>query len=244
MDLESTRLRQSPLLLCAIPFSNIPRADRDSTRRWLERLPVSDEFGVLGVGTGRIMDPDHRVISRAYREYLLGLLSARMGEGDRALNHARRLDAMRDEGNAEWRDAARDFAASIRGTVLLAEGRPADGLGEIERAPMRAPLTSWNPVNTRVYERFLRAELLHAVGRDDEALRWYSTLHQSGSQGILYIAPCHLRQAQIHERMGHRDEAIRHYRRFIELWADCDPELRPQVEAARARLATLVGVRS
>lgn len=137
----------------------------------------------------------------------------------------------------------RDYAASIRATVYLLQGRPREGLTVLEAAPMRAPLVTMNPVQNRVYERFLRAELLHAVGREDEALRWYSTLQYSGTHGVVYIAPCHLRQAQIHERLGHRDEAIRHYQRFIELWRDCDPELHPEVERAEDRLAALVAQR-
>jgi tetratricopeptide (TPR) repeat protein len=232
------------LLFCAGPFTNVSRAERESVRRAVERIPVSDEFGVIGYGTGRLADPARPLISRPYRDYLLGLLSARLGDERRALDHARRLDAYRDEGDEEWRDACRDFAASIRATVLSERGRAVEGLSELERAPMRAPLVGMHPVTNRVYERFLRAELLHAVGRDEEALRWYSTLHASGNQGIVYLAPCELRQAQIHERMGHRDEAIRHYRRFVELWKDCDPELRPEVEGARKRLAALVARKS
>ena len=231
---------QVALLFAAPGFANISMSERDSMRRRVERLPVSDDYGVLGIGSGRVRPPGLVVISRPYRDYLLGLLSARLGDAERALAHARRLDSYRDDGGDEWRDASRDFSASIRATVRLAQGRAAEGLTEIERAPMRAPLVSMNAVQNRVYERFLRAELLHAVGRDEEALRWYSTLHCSGNQGIAYLAPCHLRQAQIHERMGHVDEAILHYRRFVELWKDCDPELRPEVDRARKRLDALV----
>jgi hypothetical protein len=43
--------------------------------------------------------------------------------------------------------------------------------------------------------------------------------------------------AQIYERRGDRAKAAEHYGQFIELWKDCDPELRPLVESARQRLA-------
>ena len=53
----------------------------------------------------------------------------------------------------------------------------------------------------------------------------------------MYLAPAHLRQAEIYERRGKRDLAARHYRRFIELWSRADPELQPAVAEARKRLA-------
>lgn len=45
--------------------------------------------------------------------------------------------------------------------------------------------------------------------------------------------------SQIHDELGNRAEAIESYRRFLDLWNDPDPALRPQVEAAAARLAEL-----
>ena len=36
-----------------------------------------------------------------------------------------------------------------------------------------------------------------------------------------------------------RRKAGHYYARFVELWKDCDPELRPQVDEARRRLAKL-----
>jgi hypothetical protein len=43
-----------------------------------------------------------------------------------------------------------------------------------------------------------------------------------------------------HDSLGHRDEAIEYYRQFIDLWKDADPELQPQVDAARAALARVL----
>jgi tetratricopeptide (TPR) repeat protein len=80
---------------------------------------------------------------------------------------------------------------------------------------------------------------LRDLGRDDEALRWYATQGQSTIPDLIYLAPAHLRQAEIHERRGDRAEAIADYRRFVELWSECDPELRPLVDDARRHLARL-----
>jgi hypothetical protein len=56
---------------------------------------------------------------------------------------------------------------------------------------------------------------------------------------LAYLAPSHLRQAEIYQRRGQRDLAVQHYRRFIELWGESDPELQPAVAEAGSRLAEL-----
>lgn len=94
-------------------------------------------------------------------------------------------------------------------------------------------------LGSRAYDRFLRAELLRELGRNDEALGWYATQGQTIVPGLIYLAPAELRQAQICERLGDRARAARHYRRFIELWHDADAELQPVVADARRRLNRL-----
>jgi hypothetical protein len=92
-------------------------------------------------------------------------------------------------------------------------------------------------------ERFLRAELLRAAGRDAEALRWYETFPDPGGYDLHYLAPAHLGRARIHERRGERALAAAQYRRVAELWAECDPELRPVVDDARRAGAALGATR-
>lgn len=58
---------------------------------------------------------------------------------------------------------------------------------------------------------------------------------------VVYLAPAALHQAEIHERLGNHAEAIRHYERFVEFWSDSDAILQTQVEAAEARLASVLG---
>ena len=45
--------------------------------------------------------------------------------------------------------------------------------------------------------------------------------------------------ADICEQLGRQEEAAEHYSRFVELWKDCDEELRPLVIAAEAKLRNL-----
>jgi hypothetical protein len=74
-----------------------------------------------------------------------------------------------------------------------------------------------------------------------EALPWFTSLAETSIDGLIYLAPAESRQAEISERVGDRLGAIAHYRRFLELWRDADPELAPWVTYARSRLQALEG---
>ena len=57
----------------------------------------------------------------------------------------------------------------------------------------------------------------------------------------VYLTGATLRRARLHEALGERDEAIRDYRTFVAMWADCDEQQRPALKLAQARLARLLG---
>lgn len=172
------------------------------------------------------------------RSYLLGLLSARLGERSAALEYATALERL--EAPPEMGSLPADLAAGLRAQVAWQAEDAEGALAELERAPMQVPIgTPGSPFDNRSLERYTRGELLRALGRDSEALRWFATLAQESFFDLLYLAPAELRQAEIRERNGERDEAAEHYSRFLELWGDADPELRAATAEAERRLARL-----
>ncbi len=221
--------------LSLAPFLSVPRHDlaalQSALTRWdAAAIPASvipgDPFRV------------HNGLHPQLRLYLLGLLSARLGDRAAALRSAAELERM---GNPpEAGTLARDLAQSVR--AQAAWSRPAEALAALEQAPreMSWHLMSWSPFFSQPYERFLRAELLRTVGRGAEALGWLGSFASAESPyDIVYRAPSYLRRGDIYTDLGQREQAITHYARFIELWKDCDPQLRPLVEEARTRLARL-----
>lgn len=170
------------------------------------------------------------------RLYLLGALSARLGDAG-ALEYAAELDGV--SGNSDVEPLARDLAHSVRARVAAVQGDAATALGWLDRSRGETRcmlIVLQSPFYTRTAERWLRAELLHRLGRNQEALRWYQSIAQASLFDLIYLAPSHLRRAEIHERLGDRKRAAEHYRRVIELWGGCDPILRPSVEEAAGRL--------
>ncbi|HYH78381.1 MAG TPA: hypothetical protein VEX86_01245 [Longimicrobium sp.] len=90
-----------------------------------------------------------------------------------------------------------------------------------------------------VAERWLRAELLARVGRDAEAVRWYGSLTEDISRGLLFPTAAHLPRGEALERLGRPAEAAAEYRRFIALFSAADAEWAPALAGARARSSRL-----
>ena len=116
------------------------------------------------------------------------------------------------------------------GLQLLEALEATDSQGDIAVTPFVA----------RANERFLRGELLAAVGSDVEALEWFASLGDGSVTEIPLRAPSHFRQAGIHERLGNRDQAARHYVKFLKLWSIADSEFQPMRDSAQRRLAILI----
>lgn len=189
----------------------------------------------LGVQPRRVEDSGSES-GPAVRAYLLGLLSARLGDWDGAERHAAELERL----SAAPADSGmgRDLAHTVRAAVVRNQGRSPAALAELEQFRFDpGGVTFQRPALVGAYERFLRGELLHALGRDTEALQWYGSF--PAGFDIAYVPLAHLRQAEIHERLGRRERAAFHYRRFVSMWQDCDPELRPLVIEAERALARL-----
>jgi hypothetical protein len=92
--------------------------------------------------------------------------------------------------------------------------------------------------------RFLRAELEFEVGDAAVAKNYFVGLDDSWSFWDTYYRPqAYQRLGEIAEREGRVDDAILWYKRLIDNWRDCDPELVPQRrEIEEHREALLAGL--
>jgi DNA-binding SARP family transcriptional activator len=173
------------------------------------------------------------------RQYTLGNLSIRLGDTASAVIASARLAHFAS--SEEATTLVRDLDRGLRASIAFKRRHPDEALRlleDIESRDSQGDIAA-TPFVSRANERFLHAEVLVALGRHDEALRWYASLGNGSVTEIPLQALSHFRQAEIHERLKRRDQAGLHYARFIELWRDVDPEFRPLVDKARLRLASL-----
>ena len=174
-------------------------------------------------------------LGRIWHAYLVGLLSARM-QDTMATNRA--LSILDASGDGQHAATARDLGHALRAEIARTRREYGRALEELARftfdvsAPGDPLIAHWG-----VRERFLRAELLHALNRDAEALPLYNSF--MGTYDAPYMAAAHFRQGEIHERLGNRERAVFHYGRVVSLWRDADAEFQPVVERTRRSLAVL-----
>jgi serine/threonine-protein kinase len=178
-------------------------------------------------------------LSTELRTYLLGVTDARLGDADGALRQAVALENATPVADSSHLVA--DLALEIHALVASAAGDTARALAIIEKQGLN--INSHYQVLAPLYERplgrFLRAEFLHAMKRDDEALGWYATFTTLSMIELAVLAPAYLRQGEIHERQGNRALALEFYERFVNRWKDSDPEFRPLVADVRGRMERL-----
>lgn len=217
-------------------------ADDDQHERLLERL--NDWNADAIVSPSRPPDPRpwttvHDGLHGDLKRYLVGVLSLRTADFPEAARQAAQLAEPADTSGATA--LSRGLAASLRAQMLRLEGHPREALAVLEESVVEAPfefaMTSsfWS----QALERYLRAQLLAEVGRYDDASAVLRTFDETGLLDAIYRAPAQLKLGEIAERRGDADSALNHYRRFIHLWQDCDPELRPLVVEAQRRIERL-----
>ncbi len=126
------------------------------------------------------------------------------------------------------------------GTEALARGDPEAALQALAQIPLEMRPGPWEP------NRHLAFGLTFAeLGQVDSAVAHLETLIRPAAiTGGLrtWLPATERRLAELEESRGDIDAAIRHYRRFLELWLDADPKLQGQVDAARRALARLSGL--
>ncbi|HXV85467.1 MAG TPA: BTAD domain-containing putative transcriptional regulator, partial [Gemmatimonadales bacterium] len=214
-------LLESRALMAADRFFNLPRAEVAAVRDEVERSrPYPVQPYMLGA-------PD-AAAGAAFRSYLLGLLSARLADTVTARHH---LSQVAIPGDTMRQRVGRDLSTGLAAEITRARGNTAEAFGMLEHQALAQLGANRLLAHWGTRERFLRAELLVGLGRDQEALPWYASFRSY--YDLLYMAPAHFRQGQIYQRLGNVERALFHYGRFVDLWKDSDPELRPLVAQAR-----------
>jgi tetratricopeptide (TPR) repeat protein len=230
-----TAIRQERALAATLPFLEVPRSDVEAARHDIDSWNAAPPAGNASLTTA---------LRPHYRLYLLGLLSSRLGESDRAEAYVRDLERLSVPPSAT--NVVTGLAATIRADVAMSRGHAADALKLLSAADGAVPLElvytkPFASVReyTQEHARYLRAEALLATGRNDEARHWFQYSFQGSPLELAYLAPMHSRLGQLAERAGSPADAVTHLRAFLKLWEQCDATLQPQVVDAAARVRRL-----
>jgi DNA-binding SARP family transcriptional activator/tetratricopeptide (TPR) repeat protein len=235
--LDPFESRAHRALLAVLPFLPVARGDIDALRSTTTSLDMRPNSAPPGPFTAI-----HLGLQEALELYVLGHLHARAEEFDAALGAADRLAAVQAPA---WASAVPDgWARGVRAHVAWREDRPGHALTLLEGASFEVSLAqrlSLSPFVCQNLERYLRAQVLELLGRDEEALRWYECVSSDFVHEFVFLAPSYLRRATIHDRRGDYAQARDFYQRFIALWRDGEPEEVAVVADAQRRLVRLGG---
>jgi len=184
----------------------------------------------MGIGAPIQLEP--------LRQYTLGVLSDRLRDSASTSIAAGKLQRLAASGHATA--LVRDLDRGLRARLAWRQGRSEEALRLLEALESRDSQgdVAAIPFVSRANERFLRGEMLVSSGRDAEALHWFASLGDGSVTEIPLRAVSNLRQAEIHERLRHRDQAVAHYSRFLELWRAADPEFQQLADSVRRRMGS------
>jgi tetratricopeptide (TPR) repeat protein len=129
--------------------------------------------------------------------------------------------------------------AQMAGDIAMAEKRyEAAATAYRAATPTNAPWARLSDL-ARAYE---------LAGNTDSALAVYARYAEGKDFGnrlpidAIYLAPSLKRLGELYEAKGDKDNAVKQYTRFVDLWKGADAELQPQVREVRDRLRKLTPV--
>jgi serine/threonine-protein kinase len=235
--LDPQRAHAALALLAASPYLRTAPAELRRLRAMIAAdppVPVDDSRAGLAVYFQRATPAQ----DRRSRIYLMALLSARLGDRDRATQGVEELTAL---ARSDSGSMAHDYGRGVRAELALARNQPAEALQELEAIRHQTYyVTAFAfPELSQARERYLRAEALAALGRTEEALPWFAAFSEFSPYDLVYAAMGHRRRGELLEAMGRTEDAALEYQRFLDLWRDADPELQPMVREVRGALARL-----
>jgi len=155
---------------------------------------------------------------------------------------AGRLDRARSM-MAEF-DARRRTEPSIRDSSNAHEMRGNIAFYSKRYDEAQAQLRAADSAGCRICNTATLARAYDLDGKPDSAITIYERyldtpeFDRTGADAA-FLPAVHKRLGELYEAKGQRDKALSHYRTFIDLWKDADPELQPKVTDAKQRVAAL-----
>lgn len=167
-SLDAARGLEARALIVTAPFVEFDSVEAVRVRAALSEMTASVPESFF------LPDPDR--VRPLMRRYLLGLLHAQLGDPRAAIRMAEELE--REPSPAADRSLGADLSAGVRAEISRLRGDRSGALAMLERIKERPTyqLVLPSPFEPRLRERFVRATLLHELGRTSEARALYAVI--------------------------------------------------------------------
>ena len=173
-----------------------------------------------------------------------GMCHLQKGEVAEAEQAAQRLKKLVEEG---LNQKAMRYYLSLKGRIAYKNKNNSEAIDQFRKS--QALLSGQNLMERRDRQALLIypiAELFFETSQWDKAVAEHQKiiLLTTGrlSYGDMYACSFY-GLGKIHEQKGWKGKAIESYKKFIDLWKECDPQFQPVVEDARQRVKELEGTK-
>ncbi|MBK5098716.1 MAG: protein kinase [Gemmatimonadetes bacterium] len=176
-----------------------------------------------------------------WEHFRLGMIAygyALAGQTDRASGMLERMDMLAESGG--FHTGA--IAEIVRAVIAGQQGDPEASLQHLRQARLD------DYGIARIHSRVLEADAYAALERLEEAGAQYDSVLSSYRLNFKDdsfwppLRPYALRRlGDVYLALGDTTAAIEHFSAFVDMWHDADPELKPLVDDARAKVRTLDG---
>lgn len=179
-------------LFSALPFVPVSAADLAADRAALDGWDASRTESHHHIAFAA-----HNGVHPHLREYLRGLLALRAGDesaADEALLALRNLEQpVTSSGFID------NLILSLTAAMAFSRRDPAAALRALESMWVEVwfQLTVASPFFSQAYDRYLRGEVLRALGRENEAVRWWVTIAQRSPYELVYRGPAETRLKEV-----------------------------------------------
>ncbi len=194
-----------------------------------------------------VLNPLGKSSAQALYDFYDGYVDLATGRLDEAKKKLASFQSvLPNPGNLPQPQVFRFLGGQFEGEFLLRLGAVDEAIAVLEKAPSRgAPPASQNivPFYVQPFPLDALARAYRAKGDFDKAISEYEKLTTSDPSRPErnWIHPkYHYRLAELYEKIGMKDQAIRAFHRFLDLWKNADPEI-PEVVESKKRLAALQG---
>jgi DNA-binding SARP family transcriptional activator len=176
----------------------------------------------------------HDGMHAAIRLHRLALLELRRGDAKAARQWSDSLLLM--SASEAVRGFTRTLSKSVLAHMAAGEKRWPDALRLLDESRWPAFATS---SIAEAADRYLRAKVLRALGREEEALGWLDALAERHIYEMPFLGPADVVAAEILEARGERDRSLERYQRVLELWREAGPTWKPEVRRLEQRRASM-----
>ena len=215
----------------------------DAVIELLVKGPSAPVVANLDAGIARIPFPAMAMVDRPYLDVATALAFSGNAEKAKAMLARYRAEVT----DTSLRRSQEAGLHNVLAEIALAEKKPREALDEFRKGDVGydgAPADECAPCLP-----FSLARAYDAAGTLDSAIANYEK-YLATPYWLKYIPPLdpvrvpmiRERLGQLYEAKGDAAKAAEHYRAFIDLWKNADPELQPRVAEARRRLAKLTPV--